>query len=176
MGAIRKPELVKLFAGVITVSRTIADKALNKFSDSFGPIDCISPVIDFGFTDYYKSEMGETLYRFWVSFDKLADPSALADAKIFSNKIEEDFMESGKRRVNMDPGYITPAKVVLASSKDFSHRIYLRDGVYGEVTLIYKHKNFSPLQWTYPDYQSQTAYEFFQEIRNKLQSQLKTKA
>jgi hypothetical protein len=175
MGAIRKPEHVKLFAGIITASTDLSQKALEKFSERFGKIDHSSLKIDFGFTEYYKDEMGEKLYRYWVSFDRLIDPSELSAAKILSNSIEENFTQSGKRRVNIDPGYITPAKVVLASSKDFSHRIYLKDGIYAEVTLIYKHKDFTPLQWTYPDYQSPTAYEFFHEIRKMHQAQLKMK-
>jgi hypothetical protein len=168
MGIIKKPESVKLFAGVIAVSSVLAEQALGKFSENFGEIDYRSPKIDFCFTDYYRNEMGENLCRYWVSFKELIDPSALAQAKISANKIEEIFKDSGKRQVNIDPGYITPAKVVLASSKDFSHRIYLRDGIYGEVTLMYKHKDFSPLQWTYPDYQSKTAYDFFRGIREIL--------
>jgi hypothetical protein len=175
MGLIRKADEVKLFAGLITASKSLAEEALGMFSERFGRVDHKSPEIDFSFTDYYKSEMGQTLYRYWVSFETLVNPSSLSDAKIYSNVIEEQFMENGQRRVNIDPGYITPAKIVLASSKDFSHRIYLRDGIYAEVTLIYKHKNFTSLPWTYPDYQSPTAFKFFNEIRAKQQSQLKTK-
>jgi len=173
MGKIRKPENAKLCVGIIAVSKDIAGQALEQFSKGFGAIDHRSREIDFKFTEYYKEEMGSGLIRFWVSFERLIDPSKLAEAKTLSNKIEEYFVESGKRKVNIDPGYITPAKVVLASTKDFSHRIYLRNGVYAEVTLIYRHKKFIPLEWSYPDYQSETAYEFLYKIRDIHQERLK---
>jgi len=145
MGLIRKADPVKLFAGVITVSKGVAEEAVGMFSERYGRVDNKSTEIDFSFTDYYESEMGQTLYRYWVSFEALIDPSLLSEAKMYSNAIEEQFAESSNRRVNIDPGYITPAKIVLASSKDFSHRVYLRDGIYAEVTLIYKRKKFNPL-------------------------------
>ena len=165
MGTIRKPQEVKLFTGIIAVSRDVAAEALGALEAKFGAIDVKSPVISFDFTDYYAPEMGEGLIRQWVSFEKLIEPSELAGIKITTNEIEEKYSSSGKRRVNIDPGYITPAKVVLASSKDFSHRIYLSGGIYGEITLMFRHNNFIPLEWTYPDYKSAAALNFFMEIR-----------
>lgn len=173
MGTIREPEQAKLFAGIIAASQAEADKAVEELKKSCGKVDLKSPAIDFKFTDYYSAEMGRELIRFWVSFENLIDPAVVARVKRESNRIESLFGQPGKRRVNIDPGYITPAKVVLASSKDYSHRIYLGEGIYAEVTLIYRHKVFTALEWTYPDYQSKPAHEFFLEARKIHQIQLK---
>ncbi len=165
MGTIRKPQEVKLFTGVIAVSREAAEKALREMQQKFGDIDVRSPEINFDFTEYYSPEMGRGLLRQWVSFDRLIDPSEIAAIKIATNQIEEKFSLLGKREVNLDPGYVTPAKVVLASSKDYSHRIYISGGIYAELTLMYRKNKFVSLEWTYPDYKSEVAVKFFNEIR-----------
>jgi Domain of unknown function (DUF4416) len=173
MGTIRKPQDVKIFAGLITVSEMFASKVLKELEEKFGPSDVKSPLINFDFTDYYSGEMGGSLLRQWVGFKTLIDPGKLPEIKSVSGEIEEKYAVSGKRTVNIDPGYLTPAKIVLASSKDYSHRIYLSGGIYGEVTLIYKNKQFIPLDWTYPDYKSVTAGKFFLELREIFAKQFK---
>ena len=72
------------------------------------------------------------------------------------------------RPLNLDPGYITPAKLVLASTKDHAHRIYLRDGIYAEVTLSFRGRKWQPLEWTYPDYRRDDYQRFFTECREWL--------
>ncbi|MCP4631866.1 MAG: DUF4416 family protein, partial [candidate division Zixibacteria bacterium] len=128
-------------------------------------------------TKYYNDEMGEKLFRKFVSFEELIDPSQLPAIKIFSNDIELRFSRPGcdspKRRVNIDPGYLELSKLILASTKNFSHRIYLNDGIYGEVTLIFRGNEFTYLDWTYPDYKTSFAKTFLMDVRNKYNLQLK---
>jgi len=174
MGTIKKPELVKLFAGLIASSEEQLTGALSGLEKKFGKIDVKSPCVNFDFTDYYAAEMGGGLLRLWAGFEPLADPSALAGIKIATNEMEAEHSSEGKRSVNIDPGYITPAKVVLASSKDFSHRLYLSGGIYGEVTLMYRRNSFEALEWTYPDYKSKPALDFFTALRKIFREQLKT--
>ena len=96
--------------------------------------------MSFDFSSYYNPEMGQNLKRLWISFEKLFFSSELASIKVFTNSLEDSFAVNCKRQINIDPGYITPANVVLATTKDYSHRIYLDKGIYGEVTTIYKKK------------------------------------
>lgn len=173
MGNISLPEQVKLFIGIIAASDNLLSNLETALETRWGKIDFKSPVIPFNFTSYYEKEMGADLLRRWISFDKLISPDQLANIKIISNGIESQFKSSDKRQVNVDPGYLTQAKVVLASTKDFSHRIYLSQGIYAEVTMIYKHNNFVFLPWTYPDYQCDTSITFLKSVRELYQAQLK---
>ena len=168
MGKILKPLKVKLFAGLIANSGSIISAAEKLLAKEFGAIDLESPVIPFAFTDYYSEEMGQNLLRKWVSFEKLSQPEDLSRIKVKTNSIEDKFSSGNKRAVNIDPGYVSLSKVVLASTKDFSHRIYLSKGIYAEITLIYKQKEFISLPWTYPDYKSETALKFLSGIRGIL--------
>ena len=173
MGKIRPAQPVKLIAGIIAASGEQAAVAEEHLVAAWGAVDTRSPVVPFTFTDYYGPEMGPELIRYWVSFERLMDPGELAGRKRFSNNIEARYAEQGNRRMNIDPGYLTPAKLVLASTKDYSHRIYLADGIYAEVTLTWQHRNgFHALPWTYPDYQSEPALRFLEHARAKLMEQL----
>lgn len=175
MGAIGTANRVKFFCGIISADDEITKKAFERLEEKFGKIDIRSEVVAFDFTSYYNPEMGEYLKRFWVSFGGLIFADELADIKVFTNALEDSFAVEGKRRINIDPGYMNPANVILASTKDFSHRIYLSKGIYGEVTLIYKKEDFIKLPWSYPDYTSPAAKKFLLEARAKLMLQLKNK-
>lgn len=135
-------------------------------------MDKESEVMDFTFTGYYDKEMGAGIKRQFVSFTRLILPEQLPVIKLLTNKIEQDLALKGKRRVNIDPGYLSLAKVVLATTKDYSHRLYLEQGIYGEVTLTYARGKFSSFPWTYPDYQTQAYQQFFGEIREIYKKQL----
>lgn len=173
MGTITPPEPVKLFIGIISSHNEVTENTITFAEKIFGKIDLSSEIIPFDFTDYYSREMGASLVRQWVSFDSLVDPGKISGIKTETNKIEAASAISGKRRINIDPGYIALSKVVLCSTKDFSHRIYLADGIYGEITLLYKDSEYTALPWTYRDYQSGTAKKFFQGARMKYYGQLK---
>ena len=125
-----------------------------------------SETLPFEFTAYYTPEMGPNLLRKFVAFKKLISPERLAAAKIFTNRLEKTYTQKGKRRINLDPGILTLAKVILASTKDFSHRIYLNSGVYAEVTLLFRKGRFEALPWTYPDYRTEPYLKFFRILRD----------
>ena len=174
MGAIGTANRVKLFCGMISADEEITKKAFEELEAKLGKIDIKSEIVPFDFTSYYNTEMGGDLKRFWVSFDALIFAGELADIKVFTNAVEDGFAVNNKRRINIDPGYLNPANVILASTKDFSHRIYLSKGIYGEITLIYQKEDFIKLPWSYPDYTSPAAKKFLLETRAKLMSQLKS--
>ncbi|MCL2143929.1 MAG: DUF4416 family protein [Endomicrobia bacterium] len=176
MGIIGAANMVKLFCGIISADDEITKKAFEELETKFGKIDIKSETVPFDFTSYYNSEMGGDLKRFWVSFESLIFADELAEIKIFTNAVEDGFAVNNKRRVNIDPGYLNPANVILASTKDFSHRIYLSKGIYGEVTVMYQKKDFIKLPWSYPDYLSAPAKKFLLEARAKLMRQLAKKA
>ena len=172
MGKIHPPCPVKPVCGILAATPSLAEEAEKALEAAWGGIDLKSELIQFDFTSYYEKEMGKNLWRRWVSFKDLSDPGTLAGRKKASNDMEKNLSSGGYRRVNLDPGYLSMAKLVLASTKDFSHRIFLSDGIYAEVTLIYRHDAFSALPWTYPDYQSETALKFLLKVRETYHSQL----
>ena len=142
-----------LFMGILS-TRGFPDSIREKLVDSFGPISYISPSMPFTFTDYYNPEMGEGIERFFISFSRLISPDALADAKTITNAIELDEAIDGKRKINLDPGLISEASVILATTKNRAHRIAIGHNLYAEVTLIYQNHGFVSFPWTYADYRS----------------------
>ncbi len=171
-----EPQPVKFFLGLIyspLVSLWDLEREIQK---EFDFVDQKSPVLDFiQFTDYYVDEMGPLLYRTWWSLHRLWPPEQLVEFKHLANRLEDKFKAGDPgagRSVNIDPGYLNESRLVLASGKDFSHRLYLGQGVYGEITLIYQHDGFQPLAWTYPDYRCPEALHFFQGVRGDYRKQL----
>jgi hypothetical protein len=173
VGIIGTSKKVKLFCGIIFSDEKIKQDAFSVLEDKFGKIDFISEVMPFDFSSYYNPEMGQNLKRLWLSFEKLIFSSELASIKVFTNSIEDSFALNSKRQINIDPGYISPANVILATTKDYSHRIYLDKGIYGEVTTIYKKNGYIKLPWSYPDYLSEKATKFLLKARQTLISRLK---
>lgn len=148
------------------------ESVLASLENCIGPVEAKSAVFDFSFTDYYRAEMGPDLKKLFVSFAVLADPDALPLFKHDTNAIESEWLTKGRRQVNLDPGYITGAKLVLASTKDFAHRVYIGKGIYGDNHLRFVHGAFTVNPWTYPDYKTPAALSFFADVR---QSYLKQK-
>ncbi|MDR3048456.1 MAG: DUF4416 family protein [Elusimicrobiota bacterium] len=174
MGKIGSAEKVKLFCGILSTDENIDKKALSELEKKLGGIDAKSEVMNFKFSDYYNLEMGSNIKRYWISFKNLIFADEIADIKIFTNDIEDSFAKDGKRLINIDPGYLTQANVILATTKNFSHRIYLQKGIYAEVTTIYNKKDgFIKLPWSYPDYMSAPAKDFLLKVRKNLLGQLK---
>ncbi|MDD5692711.1 MAG: DUF4416 family protein [Candidatus Omnitrophica bacterium] len=165
MGKTRKYNPVKLVIGFIYKDEAVFVKAENKLKKRFGAIDLCSPALDFNYTDYYETEMGRGLKRRFVSFRRLIRPEELYRVKLYTNRLECRFLSAGCRPINIDPGYVDMAKLVLASTKDYAHRIYLRKGILAEVTLSYRENSFSPNDWTYPDYRSPEYIAIFNQIR-----------
>ena len=172
----RPPQPVKLLCGLIAADRGDLDAVRAPLGDTFGPIDLTSEVWPFDLTDYYADEMGSPLVRQFVAFETLALPDVLAGAKLRTNAIEADFSarasDGPARPINLDVGYLTPAKLVLASMKDFAHRLYLADGVYAEITLQFRQGAWRAMEWTFPDYAEGLYDAFLTEVRNRLNQML----
>ena len=155
-----------LFMGILS-TRGFPDSIREKLVDSFGPISYISPSMPFTFTDYYNPEMGEGIERFFISFSRLISPDTLADAKTITNAIELDEAVDGKRKINLDPGLISEASVILATTKNRAHRIAIGHNLYAEVTLIYQNHGFVSFPWTYADYRSKAVQDKLLDIRKR---------
>ena len=147
-----------------------------KAEESWGPAALVSPPYAFVETDYYCSTMGEDLKKQFLAFEKLADPASLIEYKHQTNAWELEFTAESNlpepRPLNLDPGYISRAKLVLASTKDHAHRIYLGRGIYAEITLHYRHRRWQAQSWTYPDYRREDYHAFFNTCRDYLRSRL----
>lgn len=170
------PGEVKLVMSLLYGQEKDFQGAAQALVEKYGPVDLISEPLPFSFTDYYTPEMGKNLQRRLVSFSPLISPDLLVEIKLWTNELEKKFCnEVGGRRVNIDPGYVAAAKFILATGKDYSHRIYLGQGIYGDLTLIYKKGSFQPLPWTYPDYASFPLLDLLNLVRRKYLWQVKIK-
>jgi hypothetical protein len=168
------PKPAKLAASVLAGDRSRIVSALEALSEEFGRIDFLSEYLPFDFTDYYEREFGKGLERRIASFEKPVSPDSLADIKRMTNRLEEADAEKGQRRVNIDPGLLSEFNFVLATGKGYAHRVFLRDGIWADLTLIYRAGEFLPLEWTYPDYAGEKIREILKKIRMKYICQLKT--
>ncbi len=165
MGKLKPPQPVRLVVGIILASPELVQNTKKHLQAAFGEVDMQSETIPFTHTSYYVPEMGSSLWRLWLSHEHLISPGDIVKTKLKTNEIEIALSVNGKRRVNIDPGYLSLSKLVLATAKDAAHRIYLGDGIYGEVTLSYRDHSWAPSHWTYPDYREKAALEFFEEVR-----------
>jgi hypothetical protein len=169
---------VKLIIGILAADETSLAVAVKAISKSFGVIDITSDAWPFTQTEYYKDETGPNILRQFVSLEKLIDPGNLAKIKHAANKLEQKLARGLKlplpRPVNLDPGLIEPSKLVLATTKNYSHRIYIGHKMFAEVTLIYEKGAWRHLEYTYPDYKQPCYLDFFTKVRTRLLEQLKT--
>ena len=166
MGQIKTFIPERLIMGVLTSRPEVQPEVRTRLSELFGPIHRETAPVPFLFTDYYNEEMGVPIHRFFMVFEELVDPSRLAWIKVQTNLVEETFMVEGLRKVNLDPGILSADNLILATTKDRSHRIPLSDGIFGEVTLIYTKGAFQSLPWTYADYKSEEFKALFKELRS----------
>jgi hypothetical protein len=161
----------KLVMGVLISRMERKDELLTRLSESWGPVDFACEPFAFTFTTYYDAEMGAPIHRFFATFRELVDPSALARIKRDSNCIEERFREEKGRTVNLDPGFLSLSRFVLATTKESAHRIPLDAGIYAEITLLYRKGTFRPLEWTYPDFRSERYLAILNGIRARYKAQ-----
>ncbi len=173
MGRIGAFEPEKLLIGVLIASPGLREDVIRLLEEEFGPVDYSSGLIPFAWTDYYAPEMGSAVSRLFLSFRDLTDPSRLPEIKIRTNDLEESRITPSGRNVNLDPGLLSMSRLILATTKDNAHRIPLRGGIYGEITLLYRRGEFRPLEWTYPDYRSPEYHRILLEIRELLARQLR---
>ena len=169
----QEPKPAKLFVSVISSSATLIGEVLSELASVHGILDFVSEVLPFNYTEYYHAEMGKPLLRRFASFDHLIRQEDLASIKVETNLLEAEKSVKGNRLVNIDPGYLLAERLVLASGKNYGHRIYLSRGIYADLTLIYSHKDYQPLAWTYPDYAEPRVRSWLRAIREKYLLQLR---
>ncbi len=163
---VSNPKLVKLFIGMISQDISLFDELKERLKEIFGPSDMESSVRQWEHSDYYKKEMGAGLKRQFIFFEKLINPGAIAEIKLKTIELEKEHLNKNHgRKINLDPGYLDSARVVLVSAKDFSHRVYLGNGIYGEVTLVYSGNAYQILPYTYPDFRTEEYHNLFKKVR-----------
>jgi len=164
---------VKLVIGFLYHERSKYHKALELVQERWGICDYQSQEYFFDFTDYYEPEMGKPIFRSINSYNMLISPGILAEIKLATNQIEEKLAESGKRRVNLDPGYLDYDKLVLASAKYNYQKIYLRDGIYADITMFYRKGRYIAADWAFPDFKQGIYENDLLQIRHLYKQQLK---
>ncbi len=173
MGEIHQPKPVLLVAAISSRHVEAIEWAIERGGAEWGGAVLVSPLFEFTETRYYEPTMGTELKKQLAAFS-IVDPATLADAKIQSNRWEDEYRVSHRhpepRPLNIDPGYVTEAKLVLATTKDRDHRIYLRDGIYAEVTLHFHRGQWKSSRWTYPDYQRPDYQQFLTTCRDYLRT------
>jgi hypothetical protein len=173
MSTPKAPDPAKLVVSVFMKERQVFDEIFDRLEAIAGPCDIISKWLDFDFTDYYYREMGSPLYRRLIAFKPLIEQASLAAIKLATNSLERTCLAEGNRRVNIDPGYLLSSRFILATGKEYSHRIYIGQNIYADLTLMYTKNRFKTLEWTYPDYASSAVTGFLEKVRNKYLLDLK---
>ncbi len=180
MWQLQDPKPVKLIIGILAADHKCLHAAMEAAEDKIGKIDLVSDVWPFTQTDYYKDQTGPNILRQFVSIERLIEPGQLAKTKLKTNKLEKRLASRLRlplpRPVNLDPGIIEASKLILASTKNYSHRIYIGKKIYAEVTLTFDKGSWCPLPYTYPDYRQQCYFDFFEKVRTLLLEQLKHQA
>ena len=167
------PKPAKLVIGLFTRHIDLAQPIVKQLNAMFGPIELISSWLEFNWTDYYAPEMGSGLRRRMIAFTPLIRQESLPDIKHQTNSLEAEYAQGGNRRINIDPGYLLAERFVLATGKNFAHRIYIGKNIYADLTLIYQNGKFTALPWTYPDYTDNNMHFFLTRVRNKYLKDLK---
>ena len=177
MGHIATHRSVLLLTAAFSRYPESLDWGRKQTEQAWGPIVLVSDLFDHAETHYYDASMGTGLKKTFWAFERLVDPWFLPELKIRANQWEEEYRQASvhpePRPLNLDPGYLTEAKLVLASTKDRDHRIYLRDGIYAEGTLYFHQGQWKTRPWTYPDYQRADYHEFFIRCREYLRRRYK---
>lgn len=176
MGTARQPDPVKLIAGLLGRDVDLLAQAEARLCQELGAVEAASEPVPFTHTHYYARELGEHPWRRFLAFASLVDPGELAAFKLGTNALELEWAVEGRRPVNVDPGYISLSKLVLASTKNHWHRIYIGQGIYAEATLPFRDGAFQPQEWTYPDYRTPEHLAFFAAVRARYHSQLREQA
>lgn len=166
MSTKRHQEEALLFVGALYASSSeIFDRSLPELENHFGPVLFQSAIMPWDHSHYYCDELGTPISRTFIFFDRLIDASCLPEIKVMTEDIEHRSLLNGKRQINLDPGYLTEAKVILASTKNYSHRIYLGRGIYAEQEYIFSKGSYRPLSHTYTDYRKTEYLKVFSQAR-----------
>lgn len=169
------PAPVKLVCGLLYGTENWLHRGISDLKKHFGEIEFQSSVLNFTYTDYYFKEMGHPLFRVFITFAELRDPATLPSIKTVTNELEAEYASSngGSRVLNIDPGFLTATAYILATSKNYAHRIYLGNGVFAQQELLFERRRIQTLDWTYPDYRSLEYQEIFKKLREMYLNQLK---
>lgn len=167
------PKPAKLVIGLFMKEKSISAPVAEELAEKFGPVDMISSWFSFDYTTYYKPEMGAPLFRRMLVFKRLIKQSSLPEIKIITNDLERKYLKNDKRMVNIDPGYMLQERFVLATGKNYTHRIYIGMGIYADLTLIYTKGAFQKLPWTYPDYADKKMLAYLELVRSKYVADLR---
>ncbi len=174
MGATTSYYPCKAIFGILLSPDVEIDTAQAALDKRFGPIDHLVGPFPFAYTDYYASEMGKPIERYFATLERLADPEAIAKVKIESNHLEASLARpDNTRRVNFDPGLLSLSSLILATTKAQAHRIPLRDGIYAELTLLLHRDRTEALPWTYPDYAGAEYADAILHMRRRLKDQIR---
>jgi len=156
----------KLIAALMSAEPALLDELTQRLTGLYGPLELRSSPYSFDdFSGYYMPEMGAGQQKQFVSFAPMIAIERLPELKLTASALEQEYAVDGKRRINIDPGYVTHGQMVLATTKAFSHRIYMGQGIFAELTYVCKGKEFMPMEWTYPDYREPFARDFFRQVR-----------
>jgi hypothetical protein len=166
----------KLVIAVLASPAADREALRTRLEERWGPADYTSPTLPFTFTRYYDEEMGTPIERFFLSFERLVDPSGLPGIKRATNAIEDHFRAQGRRKVNLDPGLLSLPRFVLATTKENAHRIPLQEGIFAELTLLFGKEGFGPLPWTYPDYRTEAYLSILNGVRARYKAQVRSSA
>ena len=172
MSILHSPLPAKLVCSIFSQQEGLINRVADALCGAYGTADFKSPVIPFDGTSYYEQEFGSGLKRIFMSFTELVFQDVLVDIKHATHKLEQEFSKEGKRQANIDPGILTAERLVLATGKNFPHRIYLGRGVFANLTFIYRKDSFMPLSWTYPDYALKEVIEFWNNVRKSYLKEL----
>jgi len=172
VGEVTSPTDVMLFNSILYAGLSPLDQTLSALKKKYGDTIYESEPLPFAYTSYYEQEMGSPIFRMIIAFSRLAPRDSLPDIKLHTNSIEDSLSHQGRRTVNIDPGLLSNENVCLATTKPYSHRIYLRKGIWAEITLVYREKSYRKLEWTYPDYGSEELIQIFNKIRTLYRERL----
>ena len=167
MSTPKEAKKVKLVSSLFSPDEELIEKVIKQMEGYFDPVDWVSEKLVFNRTRYYEKEMGWPLYRRFISFSRLISPDEIVDIKLITNTIENEYLVDKRRKINIDPGYISLERLVLATGKNYIHRIYLKKGIYADLTLIFYAGTFKPLAWTYPDYAEEKVIGYFNMLRDR---------
>src|SRR4030042_6202317 len=172
MWELKDPKPVKLIVGILAADSSCLQVAIEAIEQELDGVDLISDIWPFDMTDYYREQTGKSILRQFVSLKELIDPGRLSEIKLQTNRLAEKLAGALKhpmpRPINLDPGIIEPSKLILATTKNYSHRIYIGNRIYAEVTLIFHKGSWRHLGVTYPDYRQECYFAFFNKVRAKL--------
>jgi hypothetical protein len=177
MGEMSQPTPVLLIVAIFSRYDEALAWAKTRCADGWGGVALESDQFAFEWTPYYEPSMGDDLRKLFLAFEQPVDPGRLPELKHQANVWEQEYAEQADhdvvRPLNLDPGYVTQGKLILASTKNHAHRIYLSSGIYAELTLQYRDKRWQKLPWTYPDYCQDEYHQFFTQCREYLRSRLR---